>query len=199
MQGIYTYIPEKNHVPKGHNVAAILSLLFMAPITLVLALVPMYFYISTLRNVCAVRNMAVFCSSLTSWFHGMVLTYVLNDFEMVPVAPIITGITLVFTFHIRCISIVRSLYFRLFSAYFWITFISSGIATLSLLVLLLLLLEPFCFNTGNIIHAACYLMWYILTTCVCLLFVTGFVVFTYLCCLCNWPYGYFAIKLIIKS
>jgi hypothetical protein len=29
----------------------------------------------------------------------MVLTYFLNDFEMVPVAPIITGITLVFTFH----------------------------------------------------------------------------------------------------
>jgi hypothetical protein len=29
----------------------------------------------------------------------MVLKYFLNDFEMVPVAPIITGITLVFTFH----------------------------------------------------------------------------------------------------
>jgi hypothetical protein len=28
----------------------------------------------------------------------MVLTYFVNDFEMVPVAPIITGITLVFTF-----------------------------------------------------------------------------------------------------
>jgi hypothetical protein len=40
-----------------------------------------------------------------------VLTYFLNDFEMVPVAPIITNVTLVFTFHIRCISIVRSLYY----------------------------------------------------------------------------------------
>jgi hypothetical protein len=30
----------------------------------------------------------------------MVFTYFLNDFEMVPVTPIITGITLVFTFHI---------------------------------------------------------------------------------------------------
>jgi hypothetical protein len=40
----------------------------------------------------------------------MVLTYFLNDFEMVPVAQFITGITLVFTFHMRCISIVRSLY-----------------------------------------------------------------------------------------
>jgi hypothetical protein len=39
-----------------------------------------------------------------------------NDFEMIPVAPIITGITLVFTFHIRCIYIVRFFYFKTFSA-----------------------------------------------------------------------------------
>jgi hypothetical protein len=31
----------------------------------------------------------------------MLLTYFLNVFEIVPVAPIITGITFVFTFHIR--------------------------------------------------------------------------------------------------
>jgi hypothetical protein len=48
----------------------------------------------------------------------MLLTYFLNDFEIVPVAPIITGITLVFTFHMRCISKVRSLYFKTFSASF---------------------------------------------------------------------------------
>jgi hypothetical protein len=48
----------------------------------------------------------------------MVLTYFLNDFEMVPVAPIISGITLVFTFHIRYISIVRYLYFKIFSFFF---------------------------------------------------------------------------------
>ena len=62
---------------------------------------------------CAVPNMAVFCSSLTSCFPGMLLTYFLNDFETVPVAPIITGITFVFTFHMRCISIVRYLCFRI--------------------------------------------------------------------------------------
>ena len=38
--------------------------------------------------------MAVFCSSLTSCFPGMLLTYFLNDFEIAPVAPIITGIAL---------------------------------------------------------------------------------------------------------
>jgi hypothetical protein len=48
----------------------------------------------------------------------MLLTYFLNDFEIVPLTPIITGITFVFTFHMLCISVVRSLYFRIFSASF---------------------------------------------------------------------------------
>ena len=43
----------------------------------------------------------------------MFLTYCLSDFEIVPVAPIITDITLVFTFHMRCISVVRYLFFKL--------------------------------------------------------------------------------------
>jgi len=76
-----------------------------------------------------VPNMAVFCSSLTSCFPGMLLTYFLNDFEIVPVAPVITGISFVFTFHMCCISIVRSLYFRVFSASFLITFLSPEFAT----------------------------------------------------------------------
>jgi hypothetical protein len=85
----------------SNNVAADLTLLFMAPISLDPALTAMYFYISTFRNMCAVPNMVVFCSSLTAWFPGIELTYFLNDFEMVPVAQIITGITLVFKFHVR--------------------------------------------------------------------------------------------------
>ena len=111
MQGIYTYIPETNHVPREYNVSAVLSLLFMVSISLVPALALLYFYVSTFRSTCAVPNMAVFCSSFTSSFPGMLLMYFLNGFEMVPVAPFVTGITLVFTFHMRCISIVRSLYF----------------------------------------------------------------------------------------
>ena len=95
MQGIYTYIPETNHVPREYSVSAILSLLFMVSISLVPALVLLYFYVSTFRSMFTVPNMAVFCSSFTSWFPGMLLMYFLNDFEMVPVAPIITGTTLV--------------------------------------------------------------------------------------------------------
>jgi hypothetical protein len=61
MQGIYTYIPETNHVPKQNNVEAILSLLFMVPISLAPALALMYFYsyIRTFRSVCAVSSIAV--------------------------------------------------------------------------------------------------------------------------------------------
>ena len=53
--------------------------------------------------------MAVFCSYLISCFSDMLLRYFVNDLEMVPVAPVVTGITFVFTFHMRCISVVRSL------------------------------------------------------------------------------------------
>ena len=101
MQGIYTYIPETTHVPRKHRVAAIMVLLFMVLISLIPALTPLCLYVSTFRSMCAVPNMTVFCIYLTSWFPGMLLTYFLNDFEMVPVAPIITGITFVFTFHMR--------------------------------------------------------------------------------------------------
>jgi hypothetical protein len=46
MQGIYTCIPETNHVPQEYNVAAILSLLnSMVPISLAPALALMYFHI----------------------------------------------------------------------------------------------------------------------------------------------------------
>jgi len=68
MQGIHTYIPEKNHVPRGYIVSAILSLLFMVLLPLVPALTLLFFYVSTFRSMCAVPSMAVFCSSLTSWF-----------------------------------------------------------------------------------------------------------------------------------
>ena len=111
----------------------------MVHILLVPALTPLYLYVSTFRNMCAVPNMAVFCSSLTSWFPGMLLTYFLNDFEMVPVAPIITGITFVLTFHMRCISVVRSLYFRIFSSSFLMTFLSPEIATIIIIIIIIII------------------------------------------------------------
>jgi hypothetical protein len=41
----------------------------------------------------------------------MLLTNFLNDFEKVPVSPVITGITLVFTFHMCSISIYYYYYY----------------------------------------------------------------------------------------
>ena len=111
------------------SVAVIMLLLFTVLISLVSVLNLLYFYISTFRSMWAVPNMDVFCSSLTSCFPVMLLTYFLNDFKIVPVAPIITGITFIFTFHMRCISNVRFLHFRIFSVSFLITFLSPEIAT----------------------------------------------------------------------
>ena len=85
----------------------------MAHVMLFPMLNVLYLYISTSRSMCAVPSVAVLCSSLMSCF---------------PVAAINTGITSVFTFHIHCISILRSLYF-IISASFLITFIPSKIAT----------------------------------------------------------------------
>ena len=70
MHVICTFIPEKKYVPMEYIVAAILFLLFMVLISLVPVLNPLYFYINTLRNMCAVPKMAVFRSSLYSCFPG---------------------------------------------------------------------------------------------------------------------------------
>jgi len=43
MQGIHTYIPETNHVPRGYIVAAVLSLVFIVPLFLVPALTLLFF------------------------------------------------------------------------------------------------------------------------------------------------------------
>jgi hypothetical protein len=45
----------------------------------------------------------------------LLLMYCLNNFQMVPVA-LITGITFAFKFHMCRISIIRSLYFKIFSS-----------------------------------------------------------------------------------
>ena len=117
-KGIYNYIPETNHASRVYNFAAILYLKFMLHVMSFPMSNVLYFYISTFQSRCAVPNMAVFCSFLNGCFLGMLLRYFLSNFEMVPAVPIITGITFVFTFHMWCISFVRSVYFKIFSASF---------------------------------------------------------------------------------
>jgi hypothetical protein len=59
----------------------------------------------------------------------MASKFFLKFLVTIPVAPVITGIIVHFKFHIRCISILKLLYFNLFSASFCTTFLSAGIAT----------------------------------------------------------------------
>jgi len=56
MQGIYTYIPETNYVPREYSVAPTLLLLFMVLISLVPVLNLLYFYISTFRSTWSVQK-----------------------------------------------------------------------------------------------------------------------------------------------
>jgi hypothetical protein len=75
---------------------------------------------------CTLPNMAAFCSSLMSCSPAMLFEFFVNDFQMVPVTSIVTGITstealircLCFTFHMRSmhtISIVTSFYVKILS------------------------------------------------------------------------------------
>jgi len=89
----------------------------------------LYFYSSTSSSICAVTNMAVFCSYLISCFLDMLLKFCLSDFEVVPLTPVIDSITFAFTFHLRWISIISSLYFQIFAAFPLITFLSPEIVT----------------------------------------------------------------------
>ena len=86
----------------------------------------LYIYISTSLSKCTVLSMAVFCSSLMSCFPGMRIRHFLNDSEMVPLAHTTAGVSVVVTFHMRCISTVKV--FRIFSASFLIKFPSPDIA-----------------------------------------------------------------------
>jgi hypothetical protein len=49
----------------------------MVRILIVPALTPLYLYVITFRSMCAVPNMAVFCSSLTLRFPGMLFLLLL--------------------------------------------------------------------------------------------------------------------------
>ena len=81
-----------------------------------------------LSAVCAVPNRWVFITTLASYFPGTLVSYCLNDFEIVPGAHVITGITFAFTFHMRQIS-VEIFIFRIFSTFFLIILQSPEIAT----------------------------------------------------------------------
>ena len=79
MQGTDHRVPETNHIPRVYGVVAVLYLQFVLHVMLFRML-----------------NMDVFCSFLISDLHDMLFRYCLVDFDLVPAAPVITGINFCF-------------------------------------------------------------------------------------------------------
>jgi hypothetical protein len=107
VQGIYTYIPETNHVSSEYSVAAILYLLSMVHITLFPVLNLLYLHISTFRSMCAVPSMVAFCSSLISCLPDIFLRYFVNYFEIFPADPVIIIIIIIFSFFFFAKNVMR--------------------------------------------------------------------------------------------
>ena len=127
MHCIYNYIPETNHVPTAYAVAAILLLQYMIHIMQFPTINPLY-STPVLPAVCAVPSVAVLFSSGTSCFPVTLLKYCLSDFVWVPVAPIVSGISLLY------IHLVIYIYYKVF-----IIRVFSAAFLIALLLLLLLL------------------------------------------------------------
>jgi hypothetical protein len=97
----------------------------------------LYFYISTVLSIHAVRNMIVFCSSLISYFPGMLLRNFLKVWDDSSCPPVVYWYQVlkrwkcisVFTFHLHCISIATYLYCTVFWTSFFVTFLSPETAT----------------------------------------------------------------------
>ena len=102
MHDIYNYIPDKNHDSMVYTVASGLCLQSVLQAMLFLRCNMSCTFTSALPAVCVQCPIWLFiCSSLISRFPGMLLGYCVSESEMVPVAPIITGITSAVTFHKR--------------------------------------------------------------------------------------------------
>ena len=122
MQSIYNCIPETRHTSRVYSYAATIhGTCYVISHAECFALwhrhFPQY-----------VRSTQYGCLLVVPWFRVYPICCsgnCLSDFALVPVAPIITGITFVFKFQVRYFSILRcSHFFRIFSASFFITFFS---------------------------------------------------------------------------
>jgi len=91
MQDIYDYIPKAN---RFYRVIVLQLFYGTCDIYSVECFVLLH------RSRWAVPSMAVFCSSLIPCLPGMLLRYFLNNFEMVPFAPVSSCNTFAFIFHI---------------------------------------------------------------------------------------------------
>ena len=92
---VFTIIPETSPVSRVHSVAAVLWLQFMVKVILcrMVYIYVLYVYISTFRSIV---QCPIWLFSVVPYFVlSRYVAQVLSDYEMVPIAPIITGITVV--------------------------------------------------------------------------------------------------------
>ena len=110
MQSIYNYIPETNHVSRVYSVAAVL---YLQSVLHVMLLRPWNMFCSftlELSAVCMQRPTGLFLQFLNFVLSSFVAQVLSEQFWNGSSRPIITGINFAFTFHMHCISIMRSLY-----------------------------------------------------------------------------------------
>ena len=108
----------KNDVPRVYSVADILWLQYMLHVMVYLVINILYFYICTFCSKYAVPNSFISCFPCM-----LLLRYFQSDFEVVPVAPVSTGITFILTLDMECICFLWSLCFKVFLTSFWSRFI----------------------------------------------------------------------------
>ena len=87
---------------------------------------------------CDVRIIAVSCSESVECFSGMISKFFFKFYVTVPLVPINSGMTTHFMFHIRCIFVHKLLYFSFLSASFCVTFLSAGIATSIIIIIIVI-------------------------------------------------------------
>ena len=164
-----------------------------------------YCYISTFCSVCVCvcvcsAQYGCVCSSLTSCFLVALLRCSLSDYETVPVAPLTTGITFAFTFHMRWICIIKSLYFKIFPASFLITFLSPGSATqMNMHVLCLLSLIMMSGLLLGIVLSFCTCWFHNVVTLTSWLLSTDFGIWSHQCLLANCTVYYYYYYYYIHS
>ena len=107
---VFTVMYQKQTMFLGYSVAAVMYLQFVLHVMFYYMLIRVYFTLALPKYVC----------------NALLLGYCLNDFEMVPLAPFISGTIFIFTFHMCCDSVVRSLYLGIFWTSYLVTFLPSS-------------------------------------------------------------------------
>jgi hypothetical protein len=100
MHGIYNYVPETNRISRVCSVAAVLYLQFALHVMIFRPWNVFCTFTSALPVVSVQCTIRLFLYFLISCSPVMLHRYCMSDFEMIPVATIITGITFVFKFQV---------------------------------------------------------------------------------------------------